>query len=58
MGEFIGNTKPRNPSFIKEKWNIINSIFTLLKEREMVCNVFEDKVFSLPSTKLEKLSQS
>ena len=55
--EFTSNTKPKNPSMIKEKENIITSATALLKGREIVSNAFENKLLSLPLSKSEQVSQ-
>ena len=55
--ELVSTTKPRNYNMRKK--SIINSTMTFLKiGRKMVFNAFESKIFSLPSTKLNKLSRS
>ena len=47
--EFKSNTKPKNFSMIKEKSDVRNNGMTLLKERETICNGFENGIFLLPN---------
>lgn len=42
---------------IKGKENFITSVMTLLKRREIFSNAFENKLFSLPSTKSEQVGK-
>ena len=47
--EFKSNTKPKNPSIIKEKSDVKNNAMAHLKGKEMVYNNFQGKIFSLPN---------
>ena len=47
--EFKSNTKPKNPSIIKEKSDVKNDGMAHLKGKEMVYNNFQGKIFSLPN---------
>ena len=47
--EFKSNTKPKNPSIIKEKSDVKNDGMAHLKGKEMIYNNFQGKIFSLPN---------
>ena len=47
--EFKSITKPKNFNMIKEKSDVTNNGMTLLKEKETICNGFENGIFLLPN---------
>ena len=48
INKLKGKTKPHNPESKKVKEDVLNSVHTLLKGREMVLEAFESKIFLRP----------